>query len=111
MNEWIICDFTPFSTVLQSYQEDGQMIKFQIFISIKSFYRLRSAENAIFLHTHVKISNFHKYKNLFTGSGQPRMLFSCTYMLNATNYWHFNIYEQEKFYAQMSFFFFFFCFK
>ena len=26
MDEWIICGFTPFSTVLKSYQDDGRMI-------------------------------------------------------------------------------------
>ena len=26
MNGWMICDFTSFSTVFQSYQDDGQMI-------------------------------------------------------------------------------------
>ena len=26
MDGWMICDFTSFSTVLQSYQDDGRMI-------------------------------------------------------------------------------------
>ena len=49
----------------------------------------------------------HKYKNIkkfsFLSSDKPKMLFSTLINVkNANNCWHFNIYEQEKIYAQLS---------
>ena len=51
--------------------------------------------------------NAHKYKNIekfgFLGSYKPRMLFFPLINVKMpTSVWHFNIYEQEKFYAQLS---------
>ena len=48
--------------------------------------------------------NAHKYKvnkeiSFFSGSDKPIMLF---FLLLNVNCWHFNIYEQEKFHAQLS---------
>ena len=50
-----------------------------------------------------EILNAHKYKNIkkfgfFSGSGKPKMLS----FLPINVKMHFNIYEQEKFHAQMS---------
>ena len=59
----------------------------------KTFFMHNSAEH--------EILNAGKYENIknytFSSSDNPRMLFSCSY-----NCWHFNIYEQEKFHAQLS---------
>ena len=54
-----------------------------------------------------EILNAHKYKNikkiqLFTGSGKPIILFFKLINVKINNCWHFNIYEQEKFHAQLS---------
>ena len=60
----------------------------------KTFCMLNSAEH--------EILNVHKYKNFKKfSSDKPRMLFihKCS---NTNNYWHFNIYEKEKFHAHPS---------
>ena len=45
----------------------------------------------------IKISRYSD----FVDSDKPRMLFFPAHkFLNANSCWHFNIYEQEKFYAQ-----------
>ena len=54
-----------------------------------------------------EILNAHKYKNVknsfFFGSDKPRMLFFLLINFKMpTIKCHFNIYEQEKFYAQLS---------
>ena len=54
-----------------------------------------------------EILDAHKYKNIkkfgFLSLDKPRMLFFPAHKcLNANNCWHFNIYEEEKFHAQLS---------
>ena len=66
---------------------------------IKLFFMLNSIEHE-FLNT-------HEYKNIkkfvFLGSDKPSMLcFPPINVKNANNCWHFKIYEQEKFHAQLS---------
>ena len=53
-----------------------------------------------------EILNVHKYKNIkkfsFSGLDKLRMFFFLAHKcLNANNYWHFNIYEQEKFQTRL----------
>ena len=67
---------------------------------IKLFSMLYSTEH--------EFLNARKYKNIknfsfFLGSDKPIMLFFLLQNVkNANNCWHFNIYEQEKFHAQLS---------
>ena len=54
-----------------------------------------------------EILNARKYKNVkklrfFSSSDTPRMLFFLLINVKINNCWHFNIYEQEKFYVQLS---------
>ena len=53
-----------------------------------------------------KILNAHKDKNIkkfsFSDSDKRRMLFFLLINVKMPSCWHFNIYEQEKFHAQLS---------
>ena len=65
----------------------------------KTFFVLNSVEH--------EILNVHKYKSikkvgLFKAQLSLESNFSRSYMLNANNSWHFNIYERGKFHAQLS---------
>ena len=65
----------------------------------KTFYMLNSTEH--------EILNAHHYKNIkkfgfFKAQISPNAIFPAHVCYNANNCWHFNIYEQEKFHAQLS---------
>ena len=65
----------------------------------KTFFVLNSVEH--------EILNAHKYKNIkkfgiFKAQLSLECYFSRSYMLNANNCWHFNIYERGKFHALLS---------
>ena len=50
----------------------------------------------------ISIKNIKKF-GFFLGSDKPKMLFlSLINVKMPTIFWHFNIYEQEKFHAQLS---------
>ena len=70
----------------------------------KTFFMLNSAEHEI-LHAH-KYKNIKKF-SVISGSDKHRILFFLLVNVEMStivgnNCWHFNIYEQEKFYAQLS---------